>query len=71
MPPRADAGVMCVIDAVLGLAIRDTASSSETSRIVLPEGERLQLSLDSEPHPLYLGDGTLDIGVRKKRTRVN
>ena len=47
---------MCVKDAVLGLAIRDAAPSSETSRIVLPEGEDLQLSLDFEPHSLSLRD---------------
>jgi len=49
---------MCVKVAVLGLAIRDTAPSSETTRIVLPEGEDLQLSLDFEPHSLSLRDGT-------------
>jgi hypothetical protein len=49
---------MCVKDAVLGLAIRDTAPSSETSRIVLPEGEDLRLSLDFEPHSLSLRDCT-------------
>jgi hypothetical protein len=49
---------MCAKEAVLGLAIPDTAPSSETSRIVLPEGSGLQLSLHFAPHSLSLGDCT-------------
>jgi len=57
---------MCFKNAVLGLAIRDTAPSSETSRIVLPEGEDLQLSLDFEPHSLSLGDCTFGHKIREE-----
>jgi hypothetical protein len=62
---------MCVKDAVLGLAaIRDTAPSSETSRIVLPEGEDLQLFLDFEPHSLSHGDCTFEHNSKEEENKV-